>query len=680
MGTKFPYVCIDTETTGLNYWPRGVDEIVEVTVKQFNKYGEYGECYTTLCRSKRGAIPAEATAIHGITDDDVKGKPNYLEDGVRDHVARLVGKKTVVGHNIKEFDLHFLMIKPVKVIDTLELSRMYFKGRHTLKAMCKKLKIKWDDGQSHRSEYDVDKNIELFIKLKEMINQHSERLDFFMAELKEISGVTLKDADINKIKNMTWSFSRLNLFHQCKLKWFYTYVQKVCESKKGYFTVGSTCHKIAEECGKWCHRDKFIKVMNAYLSNNDTDGFKIGEKIHSDFSAELYDNRGLISEKTPFKSFSELYNAIMSALKSSGCDIVGERMPGLEVFNDIVIKSKAKENCADPAMSKEVDIIMGLFYKTHDFTTLTGEVSLFEQKMAIDNDGNAVDFFDRASKLRGVADKIDFYGDSLIVTDYKSSRSMLSEDEMARDMQTKIYVYLVLKALGINSDNITGLSEVISRIDYIRFNKCVEYKVSGHDAIRRLLHEAETWVGATIESILKEAEKKENVFKPERNSFCTSCDIGELGYCNLYNNIAEGVKDIEQMLISTPQDCEKAWKQYEKNSIENRRLQSDCKNFMKMYDGPVSVDNTARLNFYVKEDEKYDLAKMIDVLTDNYDITLETIIAYASISKENFKKVMKKTRVDIKDEHKELFTKIVKKSEFKALTDDEIQSGGYINN
>lgn len=62
------FVILDTETTGLNRW----DEIVEIAV--INSDG-----HTLLSTYVKPAnpIPAEATRIHGITDEMVADAPNF---------------------------------------------------------------------------------------------------------------------------------------------------------------------------------------------------------------------------------------------------------------------------------------------------------------------------------------------------------------------------------------------------------------------------------------------------------------------------------------------------------------------------------------------------------------------------------------------------------------------------
>lgn len=90
------WVILDTETTGLS--PQ--DEIVQIAV-----LGSDGKTLldTYVCPTR--SIPADATAIHGITDADVKGAPRFPE--VFDELRRIISGQTVVIYNAV-FDLRLI--------------------------------------------------------------------------------------------------------------------------------------------------------------------------------------------------------------------------------------------------------------------------------------------------------------------------------------------------------------------------------------------------------------------------------------------------------------------------------------------------------------------------------------------------------------------------------------------
>lgn len=65
-----PSVVLDVETTGVNPW---LDGVVSFAAVRFERCVPVAEFYT-VCDPGR-PVPAESTAIHGLTDADVKGKP-----------------------------------------------------------------------------------------------------------------------------------------------------------------------------------------------------------------------------------------------------------------------------------------------------------------------------------------------------------------------------------------------------------------------------------------------------------------------------------------------------------------------------------------------------------------------------------------------------------------------------
>ncbi len=96
-----PIMFIDLETTGLNPWS---DRIVEATFLKIHPDGNR-ELVTKLINPEV-PIPEEATAIHGITDSDVAGKPNFGQCSAE--LAGFIADCDIAGFNVKRFDLPFL--------------------------------------------------------------------------------------------------------------------------------------------------------------------------------------------------------------------------------------------------------------------------------------------------------------------------------------------------------------------------------------------------------------------------------------------------------------------------------------------------------------------------------------------------------------------------------------------
>lgn len=90
------WVILDTETTGTFDF----DEIVQVAILSCD--GEI--LLDTLVRPTQ-SIPLDATAIHGITNDDVKDAPLFPE--VYEKIEAIIQEKTVVIYNA-QFDVRLI--------------------------------------------------------------------------------------------------------------------------------------------------------------------------------------------------------------------------------------------------------------------------------------------------------------------------------------------------------------------------------------------------------------------------------------------------------------------------------------------------------------------------------------------------------------------------------------------
>lgn len=98
-----PLVFFDTETTGVD--PQK-DRIVELTLLIFRPRGVEPELKTRRFNPEC-PIPAEATAVHGITDDDVADCPYFRN--VADSLLELLDGCDLGGFNVRRFDLPILV-------------------------------------------------------------------------------------------------------------------------------------------------------------------------------------------------------------------------------------------------------------------------------------------------------------------------------------------------------------------------------------------------------------------------------------------------------------------------------------------------------------------------------------------------------------------------------------------
>lgn len=96
-----PLVFFDLETTGLRV---GEDRIVEMALIRLTPQGDVME---RVRRFNPGIpIPAEATAVHGITDEDVADEAPFAHRARA--LARLLEGCDLAGFNIRRFDLPML--------------------------------------------------------------------------------------------------------------------------------------------------------------------------------------------------------------------------------------------------------------------------------------------------------------------------------------------------------------------------------------------------------------------------------------------------------------------------------------------------------------------------------------------------------------------------------------------
>ena len=101
LALKNPIVFFDIESTGKD--PTN-DLIVQLAMLKINPEGTT-ESLTYLVNPGR-PIPLEATAVHGITDADVKGKPPFIE--IAPEIEGFIGDHDLCGYNILSFDIVLL--------------------------------------------------------------------------------------------------------------------------------------------------------------------------------------------------------------------------------------------------------------------------------------------------------------------------------------------------------------------------------------------------------------------------------------------------------------------------------------------------------------------------------------------------------------------------------------------
>lgn len=97
-----PLAFFDLETTGLSI---SADRIVEISILKVNP----DKSTKTLTQRMNPGIPipAEATAIHGISDEDVKNEPSFADIG--NQLNQFLLNCDLAGYNAIKFDIPFLV-------------------------------------------------------------------------------------------------------------------------------------------------------------------------------------------------------------------------------------------------------------------------------------------------------------------------------------------------------------------------------------------------------------------------------------------------------------------------------------------------------------------------------------------------------------------------------------------
>jgi len=700
----FDHVCVDVETTGLD--PNKC-EVVEITAAEYNLNGAVGTIISILCRPASGFIPVEASSINHITYDMVKDCPNYLTDGIREKIAEFIGDRIVSGHNIISFDSNFMKIKLNKVVDTLQKCRSRFPGGNKLKTACAKLNIEWDDKDAHRSEYDALQTIKLHCKLHildEKDRMQREDLPLFTIdeEVKQIlsseqklikelvdidslsvisNGIIPSEKDKQMMATQAYSYSRISLFNQCPYKWYMQYIKGHKEPNKSYFQTGKICHSVAQWAGEWCYKQTFQNKFNQYLiikkfqlTNEMISAMRTTKEEATlyGFTEFIYENQAYICiffPNTP--TFVDLIYEIDKSVVENSYDKPG--MPDLDTYKKMIDRAINYHKCEDVDAITESRYIMARFYGMKDFSTMPGEITLAEKKLVFDKQWKLLnDFYSPEAFFRGIIDLIGYMGNCIIITDYKTSRKMMTLKELKEDHQTLVYVLLVCKFLPKGS-----FKNIIVRVDYIRFGEVVEYEINDPEEV---VSRAMEWINSSIQNIEKEMLKTDGTsFQPTRNEYCHTCFLGEDGACPLFNKQISGNLDNPlSFSISTIDECRIAWKRIETNNAENSRLTKLCKLFVKQCEDPIKIDENAKLDFWMTKYREYDCKQTILFLLEKgFDVA--DFINYFNISGSGLKEFVEDKGVELTAEEIDKISVEKSKFMFDAFTPSEAKGKGFIN-
>ncbi len=163
-------IALDTETTGMD--PSTGDRIIEIGAVELLNHIPTGKSLQLYINPERD-IPADATAVHGITDEFIADKPIFSQV-YSEFLDFIAGAKLII-HNA-EFDMKFLNWELAhvghkalgwsNVIDTLGLARKKFPGSPAnLDALCRRFGIDNSDRTYHGALLDSELLAEVYLEL-----------------------------------------------------------------------------------------------------------------------------------------------------------------------------------------------------------------------------------------------------------------------------------------------------------------------------------------------------------------------------------------------------------------------------------------------------------------------------------------------------------------------------------
>lgn len=165
-------ICFDTETTGISV--ENGDRVIEIGALELIDHIPTGKTFHEYINPER-EVPAEAIAIHGITNEQLADKPKFYE--IAQKWIDFVGDDGVfVAHNAS-FDMNFINMELHKcgyksyedkdrVIDTFAIARKKYPGQHnSLDALCKRFDIDNSARTYHSALLDAELLAEVYYKL-----------------------------------------------------------------------------------------------------------------------------------------------------------------------------------------------------------------------------------------------------------------------------------------------------------------------------------------------------------------------------------------------------------------------------------------------------------------------------------------------------------------------------------
>lgn len=185
LNLKRPIIFFDIESTGVE---PAKDHIVEISLIKVHPNGD--EEVKTRRINPGVPIPAAATAIHGITDDDVKDCPTFPQ--IAKSLAAFIAGADLAGYNSNKFDIPILVEEFMRAgveIDLngkrfVDVQNIFHKMEQRTLAAAYKFYCGAEIEHAHSAEADIRATYEV---LKAQLDRYPEELKNDVAFLSDFS-------------------------------------------------------------------------------------------------------------------------------------------------------------------------------------------------------------------------------------------------------------------------------------------------------------------------------------------------------------------------------------------------------------------------------------------------------------------------------------------------------------
>lgn len=157
------------------------------------------------------------------------------------------------------------------------------------------------------------------------------------------------------IEDMTWSYSRLTCFDDCKYRWFMHYIQDLREVPMFYSDYGSFMHKLIEKYYRGLLTKDEMKTEFLTEFSNEVRGERPGDKI-----VQSYIQKGLayLDEFEPFPfnmiEVESRMNFVLDGVKFVGIiDYIGEKDGEYYIVDNKSRELKPRSNRRKPTVNDQ---------------------------------------------------------------------------------------------------------------------------------------------------------------------------------------------------------------------------------------------------------------------------------------------------------------------------------------